>query len=169
MKYHIDKNGKPAICKATKRPCPLGGAEAHFDTMEEAQAYADEQNKQQFGLLGVEKPSFEDLSVDMENREKRHDYMRKYYSNHKYLADNFNEFAENVEFTTYDIEDEYGDVKMTEKKAIELAEKQFVTATPDEMVEIATMWRPAFKSRADYVKTLETFANSRGMRNRRFL
>lgn len=50
-KYHIDKNGKPAICRATKRPCPLGGADVHFDSIEDAQAYADEQNAKEFGLL----------------------------------------------------------------------------------------------------------------------
>lgn len=52
QKFHIDKNGKPAPCHATKRPCPLGGEEVHFDSMEDAQAYADKMNEQEFGLLG---------------------------------------------------------------------------------------------------------------------
>lgn len=52
QKFHIDRNGNPAVCRATKRACPLGGDDVHFDSMEEAQAYADEQNEAQFGLLG---------------------------------------------------------------------------------------------------------------------
>ena len=60
-RYHIDKNGRPAICKATKRPCPLGGVEAHFDSLEEAQVHVDKQNEAQFGLLSVEK-SFNEQS-----------------------------------------------------------------------------------------------------------
>lgn len=55
-KYHIDRNGKPAVCKAHKRPCPLGGEDVHFDSLEEAQEFADKQNEQQFGLIGVEEP-----------------------------------------------------------------------------------------------------------------
>lgn len=45
-KFHIDKNGKPAPCKATKRPCiyeEIGGK--HFDTIEEATAHADRTNE----------------------------------------------------------------------------------------------------------------------------
>lgn len=50
-KYHIDKNGKPAICKATKRPCPLGGDDVHFSTEHEAQAYIDNKNAGTHGVL----------------------------------------------------------------------------------------------------------------------
>lgn len=50
-KYHIDKNGKPAICKATKQSCPLGGDDVHFDSAEEAQAFADKMNAVQHGML----------------------------------------------------------------------------------------------------------------------
>ena len=65
MKYHIDRNGKPAICRATKRPCPLGGDEVHFDTMEEAQTYADKQNAKEFGLLNSVK---QDLTPDEKDK-----------------------------------------------------------------------------------------------------
>lgn len=53
-KYHIDKNGKPALCKATERPCPLGGDDTHFPTIEEAQTYVDEKNAEKFGIFPVE-------------------------------------------------------------------------------------------------------------------
>lgn len=70
VKYHIDRNGKPAVCRAHKRPCPLGGDDVHFDTLEEAQEHADRVNKEQFGLLGnmepeVEKYVYEDAAANL--------------------------------------------------------------------------------------------------------
>lgn len=51
QKFHINKNGVPAPCKATKGNCPLGGDESHFDTLEEAQSFIDRQMAEQHGLL----------------------------------------------------------------------------------------------------------------------
>lgn len=45
MSYHIAKNGAPAICTAQTGKCPLGNQDEHFDTVEEAQIYADELNQ----------------------------------------------------------------------------------------------------------------------------
>ena len=45
MTYHIAKNGTPAICTAQPGKCPLGNQDEHFDTVEEAQIYADELNQ----------------------------------------------------------------------------------------------------------------------------
>lgn len=45
MSYHIAKNGTPAICKAQPGRCPLGNQDEHFDTVEEAQIYADQLNQ----------------------------------------------------------------------------------------------------------------------------
>lgn len=50
-KFHINKHGVPSPCRAKKGNCPLGGDESHFDSLEEAQAYADKINEQQHGLL----------------------------------------------------------------------------------------------------------------------
>lgn len=52
-KFHINKHGVPAPCKATKGNCPLGGdsgSEGHFDSKEDAQAYADKKNQQEHGI-----------------------------------------------------------------------------------------------------------------------
>lgn len=45
MTYHIAKNGTPAIYTAQPGKCPLGNQDEHFDTVEEAQIYADELNQ----------------------------------------------------------------------------------------------------------------------------
>lgn len=55
-KFHINKNGIPARCRAKKGNCPLG--DEHFDTIEEAQEYADEQSEKEFGIV-PEKGSLE--------------------------------------------------------------------------------------------------------------
>lgn len=46
-KYHVDKNGKPAQCHSTIQQCPLGGPGEHFDSIKEAQEYADAKNEAQ--------------------------------------------------------------------------------------------------------------------------
>lgn len=50
-KFHINKHGVPAPCKAKSGNCPLGGDESHFSSQEKAQAYIDKRNEQEHGLL----------------------------------------------------------------------------------------------------------------------
>lgn len=50
-KYHINKDGVPAVCKARTRPCPLGGEEAHFGSKKEAEAFVQNKMKKEHGLL----------------------------------------------------------------------------------------------------------------------
>ena len=50
-KFHINKHGVPAPCKATKGNCPLGGDDSHFNSKEEAQVAADKINAAEYGHL----------------------------------------------------------------------------------------------------------------------
>ena len=50
-KFHINKHGVPAPCKAKPGNCPLGGDETHFSSLEEAQEAIDKINKEKHGLL----------------------------------------------------------------------------------------------------------------------
>lgn len=53
-KFHINKNGVPAPCRAKEGNCPLGGAsgsESHFKTREEAQSFADKSNELEHSIL----------------------------------------------------------------------------------------------------------------------
>lgn len=50
-KFHINKHGVPAPCRATKGRCPLGGEGEHFESKEEAQRYQDGKNEAEFGLV----------------------------------------------------------------------------------------------------------------------
>ena len=51
-KYHINRNGMPAICRAEKRPCPLGGPDEHYDSEIEAEAAAFRKMAKASGMLG---------------------------------------------------------------------------------------------------------------------
>ena len=50
-RFHINKHGVPAPCRAKPGNCPLGGDDQHFKTKEEAQAYADNINEKEHSLL----------------------------------------------------------------------------------------------------------------------
>lgn len=50
-KFHINKNGVPAPCKAKEGNCPLGGAESHFDNAEQAQKFANEKFAKEHGVV----------------------------------------------------------------------------------------------------------------------
>lgn len=53
-KFHINKHGVPAPCKAQKGNCPYGGdtgEENHFNTYEEAESYANEMNEKEYGVI----------------------------------------------------------------------------------------------------------------------
>lgn len=57
-KYHVNQNTqKPNLCRATKRPCPLGADTPHFESKEEAQAYVEaEAKKDNFTFSTLRKP-----------------------------------------------------------------------------------------------------------------
>lgn len=74
QKYHINKNGVPAVCRAKEGNCPYGGesgSENHFDTIEEAQVAADKQNELQFGLIGGVKFNTATTDEDFRHIENR--------------------------------------------------------------------------------------------------
>lgn len=50
-RYHINKHGVPAICRAKPGNCPLGSNDEHFGSKEEAQNFADKKNEKTHGLL----------------------------------------------------------------------------------------------------------------------
>lgn len=50
-RYHINKHGVPAICKAKPGNCPLGGDNMHFDSHEEAQEHINKQEESKYGIL----------------------------------------------------------------------------------------------------------------------
>ena len=61
MKYHINKNGLAAVCKAKERPCPLGGDDVHFNTLEEAEAYIQLEHEVDYDLL----PNSQDITLSV--------------------------------------------------------------------------------------------------------
>lgn len=78
-KFHINKNGVPAPCRAQSGNCPLGGDESHFDTQEEAQTYADKENEREHGLL----PGMKESNNPVEGN-----YVGNYYKISQEAGDN---------------------------------------------------------------------------------
>ena len=86
-KFHINKNGVPAPCRAQKGNCPLGGAESHFETQEQAQTHADKENASEYGTLpGMEEGKQESIDTN---------YVGNYYTiskqTHESLSERMNE------------------------------------------------------------------------------
>lgn len=97
VKYHINKHGVPARCYAEDGNCPLGGANSHFTSHKEAQAFIDKENKSIHGLLPqIDKQSLaesiEKLKLNSNDRTSKLP-----------TVINYNPEA-NARFTVYDIE-----------------------------------------------------------------
>lgn len=83
-KFHINKHGAPAPCRATKGNCPLGGSDTHFDTIGEAQDYADKVNEASHGLL----PSMGDtIKISPQDYETRVHIIDRPYELIDYVSD----------------------------------------------------------------------------------
>lgn len=66
-KFHVNSKGVPAPCKAKKGNCPFGSENLHFNTIKEAQEFADKQGQMEHNILPTTKSN---------------------YSHNKYLRDN---------------------------------------------------------------------------------
>lgn len=56
-KFHIGRNGTPALCKAQKGSCPFGGEEQHYNTKEEAQKHVETKLAQEYNVYNGNKRS----------------------------------------------------------------------------------------------------------------
>lgn len=63
QKIHIGKNG-PAYCRATQRRCRYGGADTHYDSLEEAQAAVEERERERQGGSSFGGGSVEENGVE---------------------------------------------------------------------------------------------------------
>lgn len=66
-KFHINKHGVPAPCKATKGNCPLGGEGEHFNSEQEAQAFIDKTNEEKHGFLPGVAAASNDIQLSKEH------------------------------------------------------------------------------------------------------
>lgn len=65
-------NGAPAVCTAQPGKCPLGNQDEHFDTVEEAQIYADQLNqKYRDAYRGFKEKLKKDRLEDIENNKDK--------------------------------------------------------------------------------------------------
>lgn len=83
-RFHINKHGVPAVCKAKVGNCPLGNQSQHFSTREEAQAHIDILSGEEYGALPemLDGEKMNELSEVWEKRFIEHanfnDFVRTY-------------------------------------------------------------------------------------------
>lgn len=65
-KYHISKKGNPAICRAKEGNCPLGGADEHYDSKEEAREAISKKEEKKHSIL----PGISEVPVESEVDDK---------------------------------------------------------------------------------------------------
>lgn len=97
-KFHINKHGIPAPCKAKPGNCPLGGDDTHFDTKDEAQIAINSINKEKHGILpGMDKIS-EKSDGDKANKadSEKNDVQKDSEFNYKELEDDVESLKKEV-------------------------------------------------------------------------
>lgn len=128
-KFHINKHGVPAPCRAKTGNCPLGGSEQHFDRIEDAQAYADSQSELQHGLLPGIKGKLNLIKEKISGRSYDKDLVKK------------NSAVENVDLSMHKIGNgiEEGFVSIEEAKEIETGyNKDLVGEQEDPKVDLSS-------------------------------
>lgn len=60
VRFHINKHGIPAVCKAKPGNCPLGDSSTHFESLEAAKIHINLVNEAEFGILPTSKINLND-------------------------------------------------------------------------------------------------------------
>lgn len=116
MKYHIDKNGKPAKCTASVGSCPYGESNVHFDNIESAQEFADKMNAVQFGILKVTE---EDRIKEITKSSNRDEDFRQAKSPSAYIGDYLREHGVISDTWGYGYYNEHMNLKYINEDKIE--------------------------------------------------
>ncbi len=87
-KFHINKHGVPAPCKAQKGNCPYGGEESHYNSQEEAQIAIDQINEEEYGVLGGLKKADNVVTLELKSSAKDVSdlFVSEPYNNHGYVV-----------------------------------------------------------------------------------
>lgn len=116
QRFHINKYGVPAPCRAQKGNCPYGGDDNHFDTEEEAQIIADELNAKKYGLYSVNSDSpkvfrkaksdeDKQFILDREDEIRSQRYPREKYINRCNTSERIDSYVPNDRTTKHIIKD----------------------------------------------------------------
>lgn len=125
-KFHINKHGIPAPCKATKGNCPYGGStgsENHYDSMEEAQKVVNKLNEKKYGILPGEDINKKIIKTEDGATLKKGDIVFRFVdNNHEFLYADAEEADEaaNMSSDDSDFYERYAEaVGMSDKPEIE--------------------------------------------------
>mgnify|MGYP001425994203 CR=1 FL=1 len=100
-KFHINKHGVPAPCRAKKGNCPYGGSENHYDTMEEAQSAIDQKSEMEYGLLPSQETKEPTLELTLNAKIDDDNFLNlDPYDNHGYIMTGVHtsDFLDTIEY-----------------------------------------------------------------------
>lgn len=98
-RFHINKNGVPAPCKAKPGNCPLGNENQHFTTEKEAQDYIDNLSSKEYGVLPEINNNNNELSEEWNKRFLEHKDFNEFVRKHArdIVSDNIFEGSGNLQ------------------------------------------------------------------------
>lgn len=116
QRFHINKHGVPAPCRAQKGNCPYGGDDNHFATKEEAQIRADELNAEKYGLYSVnsgspkvfrkaESDEDKQFILDRENEIRNQRYPKEKYIDRCNTSERIDSYVPNDRTTEHIVRD----------------------------------------------------------------
>lgn len=153
-KFHINKHGVPAPCRATKGNCPLGGDKNHFDNLEDAWNYVTEKNKNEFGILS---------GINIVSEESQEDFRnKKFYERYNQGSGEFNQKEFRSEINNFISENLLDDVRENNPKNVlvetmgENGEYVLSHYVEDELKEVMKNKEPNYFSKKDYNKVLSS-------------
>lgn len=153
-KFHINKKGVPALCRAKDGNCPFGGGEKHFDNLEDAQNYVTEQNENKFGILS---------GINILSEERLEDFRNKrFYERYNRGSGEFNQKEFSSEINNFISENLLDDVRDNNPKNVlvetmgENGEYVLSHYVEDELKEVMKNKEPIYFNKEDYNKVLSS-------------
>lgn len=102
-RFHVNKDGVPAPCKAKPGNCPLGNDNQHFKSEDEAQVFVDNSSANKYGVLPETKNN-DGLSEEWKEKFLEHKYFDDFVREHArdVVSDNIFEGSGNLQESSLD-------------------------------------------------------------------
>lgn len=121
-KFHINKHGIPAICKAKEGNCPLGDNSTHFTSEKEAQEYINKINQKEFNILPINQINTSQVNLDEKLK-------NTFDEKHRSILDKLNKANFQAYFVGGSLRDAVIDLPIND---VDIA----TSATPDEVISV---------------------------------
>lgn len=145
QKYHIDINGKPAVCRATVRACSRGGSDQHFESREEAQKFQDERNERLYKNHGQKMDDVSRFESDISRAKENMKFYKK-----NLTKQNIDDAIKNLKEIQYRIDESYNTIKKGNEEKMD-ADLEYV------LKDVDTISNKTNKELSTMIKTMEEY------------